>query len=119
MKHCLSIFYISNITTFLSFYFCTSVNYGKISQMTCQFIVQLLFPSLTLFILMDSPKYIDRISIDLPIMYFKVSQVKISKFDFFLRPADKSVYWKSIFFISHLKHMLWVLKRTVSMRGFF
>ena len=26
---------------------------------------------------------------------------------------DKSLYWKTIFFISHPKHMLWVLKRTV------
>ena len=34
-------------------------------------------------------------------------------------PPDKSVYWKIIFFISHPKHMLWVLKRTVSMRLFF
>ena len=25
------------------------------------------------------------------------------------RPPDKSVYWKTIFFISHPKHMLWVL----------
>ena len=33
-------------------------------------------------------------------------------------PPDKSAYWKSIFFISHPKHMLWVLKRTVSMRRF-
>ena len=36
-----------------------------------------------------------------------------------LRPPDKSVYRKIIFFISHPKHMLWVLKRTVSMRRFF
>ena len=36
-----------------------------------------------------------------------------------LQPPDKSVYWKTIFFISHPKHMLWVLKRTVSMRRFF
>ena len=35
------------------------------------------------------------------------------------RAPDKSVYWKTIFFISHPKHMLWVLKRTVSMRQFF
>ena len=35
------------------------------------------------------------------------------------RPPDKSEYWKTIFFISHPKHMLWVLKRTVSMRRFF
>ena len=32
---------------------------------------------------------------------------------------DKIAFWKTIFFISHLKHMLWVLKRTVSMRRFF
>ena len=36
-----------------------------------------------------------------------------------LRPPDKSAYWKIIFFISNPKHMLWVLKRTVSMRRFF
>ena len=36
-----------------------------------------------------------------------------------VRPPDKSAYWKNIFFISHAKHMLWVLKRTVSMRRFF
>ena len=35
------------------------------------------------------------------------------------RPLDKSVYRKIIYFISHPKHMLWVLKRTVSMRRFF
>ena len=33
----------------------------------------------------------------------------------YFRPPDKSVIWKIIFFISHPKHMLWVLKRTVSM----
>ena len=32
------------------------------------------------------------------------------------RPQDKSAYWKIIFFVSHPKHMLCVLKRTVSMR---
>ena len=36
-----------------------------------------------------------------------------------LQAPDKSVYWKIIFFISHPKHMLWVLKRTVSLRWFF
>ena len=36
-----------------------------------------------------------------------------------IRPPDKSAYWKIIFFITHPKHMLWVLKRTVSMRRFF
>ena len=35
------------------------------------------------------------------------------------RPPDKSACWNIIFFISHPKHMLWVLKRTVSMRWFF
>ena len=35
------------------------------------------------------------------------------------RPPDKSVWSKINFLISQLKHMLWVLKRTVSMRRFF
>ena len=35
------------------------------------------------------------------------------------RPPDKSAYWKTIFYIFCPKHMLWVLKRTVSMRRFF
>ena len=35
------------------------------------------------------------------------------------RPPDKSAYLKIIFLISQPKHMLWVLKRTVSMRRFF
>ena len=29
------------------------------------------------------------------------------------RPPDKSAYWKIIFFISHPKHLLWVLKTHV------
>ena len=37
----------------------------------------------------------------------------------YIRAPDKSAYWKTIFFISYPKHMLWVLKRTVSMRRFF
>ena len=36
-----------------------------------------------------------------------------------IRPPDKSAYQKIIFLISQPKHMLWVLKRTVSMRRFF
>ena len=36
-----------------------------------------------------------------------------------IRPPGKSAYWKTNFFISHPKHMLEVLKRTVSMRRFF
>ena len=35
------------------------------------------------------------------------------------RPPDKSAYWKILFFISNPKHMLWVLKKTVSLRRFF
>ena len=35
------------------------------------------------------------------------------------RPLVKSVYQKNNFLISQPKHMLWVLKRTVSMRLFF
>ena len=35
------------------------------------------------------------------------------------RPPDKSMYLKIIFLISQPKHVLWVLKRTVSMTGSF
>ena len=35
------------------------------------------------------------------------------------RPSVKSAYQKSNFLISQPKHMLWVLKRTISMRQFF
>ena len=35
---------------------------------------------LTHFILMDFPKHVDRVSMELPILYFKGSQVEISKF---------------------------------------
>ena len=35
------------------------------------------------------------------------------------RPLVKSVHQKIHFLISQPKHMLWVLKRTVSMRRFF
>ena len=35
------------------------------------------------------------------------------------RPPDKSAYWKIIFFVSRPNHMLWVLKRTVSLRRVF
>ena len=33
--------------------------------------------------------------------------------------CDKSAHWQIIFLITQPKHMLWVLKRTVSMRRFF
>ena len=36
-----------------------------------------------------------------------------------MQAPDEGAYWKTIFFISHPKHMLWVLKRTVSLRRFF
>ena len=35
------------------------------------------------------------------------------------RTLDKSVYQKINFLISRPKHMLWILKRNVSMRHFF
>ena len=35
------------------------------------------------------------------------------------RPQDNSVHKKNIFSISQPDHMLWVLKRTISMRWFF
>ena len=35
------------------------------------------------------------------------------------RPLNKSAYPKNYFLISQPKHMLWVLKRTFSMRQFF
>ena len=37
----------------------------------------------------------------------------------YIRPHEKRGDQKLFFFISHRKHMLWVLKRTVSMRRFF
>ena len=37
----------------------------------------------------------------------------------FNRPPDKSAHLNIIFLLSQSKHMLWVLKRTVSMRRFF
>ena len=33
------------------------------------------------------------------------------------RPPDKSEYWKTIFFVSHPKHMLWVLKHLFKLMG--
>ena len=47
---------------------------------------------------------------------------KMQKSSETMRPTqtlDKSVYRKINFLISQPKHMLWVLKRTVSMRRFF
>ena len=36
-----------------------------------------------------------------------------------IRPLVKRVYQKYDFLVSQPKHMLWVLKRTISMRRFF
>ena len=51
-------------------------------------------------------------------MYMQYTTVK-SPTSVSCRPPDKSAYWKIIFLITQPKHMLWVLKRTVSMRRFF
>ena len=53
------------------------------------------------------------------IMYGLFAFAVLAKIVVTIRPPDKSAYWKTIFFISHPKHMLWVLKRTVSMRWSF
>ena len=45
--------------------------------------------------------------------YIYAYQILYGLFILNVRPPDKSVYWKTILFISHPKHMLWVLKRTV------
>ena len=57
---------------------------------------------------------------------FRGEQKNVTRFCDFLffylsvrRPPDKSVYLKSVFFISCPKHVLWVLKRMFSMRWFF
>ena len=50
----------------------------------------------------------------------QVKDVSISRINMIKTgPPDNSVYWKSISVISHPKHMLSVLKRTVSRRQFF
>ena len=41
------------------------------------------------------------------------------KFEYLVRPLVKSAYQKNNLLISQPKHMLWVLKRTASMRRFF
>ena len=42
-----------------------------------------------------------------------------SWFHYSIRPLDTSAYWITFFIISHPKHMLRVIKRTVSIRRFF
>ena len=44
---------------------------------------------------------------------------KMSAFYVYIRPSVKSAYQKNNVLISQTKHMLWVLKKTVSMRRFF
>ena len=45
---------------------------------------------------------------------------KLNAISYFIsRTLDKCAYQKINFLISHPKHMLWVLKRTVSLRRFF
>ena len=48
----------------------------------------------------------------------RAKQFCVSQTTLYMAP-DKSAYWKTILFIYYPKHMLWVLKRTVSMRRFF
>ena len=43
----------------------------------------------------------------------------LETFVVYYRPLLKSAYQKIIFLISQSKHMLWVFKRTLSMRRFF
>ena len=62
------------------------------------------------------PKYLD-LSHDVTYRTDIMPCIRINKP--LVRPPDKNVYLKTIFFISHPKHMLMVLKRTVSMRRFF
>ena len=42
-----------------------------------------------------------------------IDSVFIFNFKTVIRPPDKSVYWKIIFFISHSKHILWAPKTHV------
>ena len=46
-----------------------------------------------------------------------LSECKWLKYNANYRPPDKSAYWKTIFFTSHPKNMLWVLKTNVYYDG--
>ena len=81
-------------------------------------------PIRTIFFITSRPgSKVARINYDSNICRTKIDGVhgKANKMNCFCyyKPPDKSAYWKIVFFISHPKHMLWVLKRTVSMRRFF
>ena len=54
-------------------------------------------------------------------MHFLIGKFafNLGKIKGIFRPLVKSAYQKNNFLISQPKHMLWVLKRTVSMRRFF
>ena len=53
--------------------------------------------------------------IKLPFVFKTFILSILDRFYCISRPPDKSAHWKIIFFISDPKHMLWVLKRIVSM----
>ena len=51
-------------------------------------------------------------------LYFE-SENELEFYNFEARPSVESVYQKNNLLVSQEKHLLWVLKRTVSMRRFF
>ena len=59
------------------------------------------------------------INYNMPVSEFSGWNVSLKNPISGIRPPDKSAYWKIIIIISHPKHIVWVLKRTVSMRRFF
>ena len=73
----------------------------------------------------DFPYWADEIAEPRPDMNIKVAAFTVSqkslntKSETESRPPDKNLYLNIIFLISQPKHMLWVLKKTVSMRRFF
>ena len=60
---------------------------------------------------------IDLITMDLITM--ELITMELITMELQIKPPDKSVYLKIISLMSQPKHMLWVLKRTVSLRRFF
>ena len=61
------------IKNYIHWYQCNNLFFAKLKYLATFF-------SLTLFVLMDFPIYIDIINMYLSILYFKGAQVKISKF---------------------------------------
>ena len=74
-------------------------------------ILEIIIKSVTPIYTMDHP--------DIIVCSFMKKSIDLEWVYPFFRPPDKSAFLKIIFFISHPKHILWVLKRTVSMRRFF